>query len=314
MPEDPGFNGNRWMNEASKLLVKMGWDKIGDSNIDVEGSDGHKHGLDSIFRYEVLPESGWEGFFIEAKYYSKNSFNLGKLQDWVKTINQKILDIRRSEDLYRRFPVLKEENVKVRNGMLAIWIHDLNGNDDFSKDFRSAMRSLNTPHGRGLVGRINRLFIFNNQSILKICSLIDTVSGYLNETNIPQSQFNYWYPATKLLPAMSSTTITIEYALSKIVFGKIKNSNSYKGEKNLVFYFGPRDYDSYDKLRNALSLYQFIDNQVPLVIFNYQDDEEFRKIKPDVEKLFHSDGIPAVELRSMIRYSNLPPWMTDETR
>lgn len=314
MPEDPSFNGGRWNNEASKLFAKMGWEKIGDSNIDVEGTDGHQHGLDSVFRYEITPGFGWEGIFAEAKYYSKKSFQMGKLQDWIKTINQKMLEIKRSDDFYQRFPTLKEGNTQLRNGILAIWIHDLNGDLGFHEDFRSAMRAVSVPHGRGIPGRINRMFVVGNEAILRICSLIDTLKDYKHEAGLEENNVSFWYPATKTSPAISSKILTIELVFSKFVLAKAKALNTRFGERNLVMYNGPRDYDSYLKLREALLLYQFVDNQVPLTIFNYQDDEDFRKIKPDVEKLYKAAGYPDVEFRGMTKFAGLPTWMKDETR
>ena len=315
MPEDQGFNGDRWNKEASKLFAKMGWEKIGDSNIDVEGTDGHQHGLDSIFRYKDVSEFVWEGVFIEAKNYSKLSFKTSKLHDWVKSINQKMLETRRSDDLFRKFPKLSEDKVQLRNAILSIWIKDLNGDMEFRKDFVNAMQSVNLSHGRGSPGRINRMFVLENDSILKICSLIDSIKAYTTENHIEENRVNYWYPATKSSLAISSKTLTIQYAFSKFVLVKVRGAVG-RVDNNLVLYFGSRNYDDYAILREALSLYQFIDNQVPLTIFNYQDDEEFRKIRSEVEKLFinSESEYPEVQFRTMTKYSGLPGWMQDETR
>jgi len=314
MPEDPGFNGGRWNSEASKFFSRMGWEKIGDSNMDFEGTDGHKHGIDSIFRYELTPGLGWEGVFLEAKYYSKNSFQTSKLQDWIKTINQKILEIKRADDFYQRFPRLREGTTLLRNGILTIWFHDLNGDQDFLNELKSSMRSISVPHGRGIPGRINRLFVIENEMILRVCSLVDTLKEYRNEVGLEEGHIKYWYPATKTSPAIASNILSIEAIFSKFIFAKAKAIQTRFGERNLVLYYGTRDFNSYEKLREALLLYQFVDNQVPLTIFNYQDDEDFRKIKSEVEKIFKSAGFPEVEFRGMNKLAAIPTWMRDETR
>lgn len=314
MPEDPGFNGSRWNNEASKLFSKLGWEKIGDSNIDIEGTDGLQHGLDSIFRYEVTQGLGWEGIFVEAKYYSKKSFTTRKLQDWVKLINQKMLELRRSEDLYQKFPMLKDDRVQLQNGILTIWIRDLNGDEKFYADFKNALREIYVVHGRGIPGRINRLFVIENYHILKLCSIIDTVKDFRYEADLGENEINFWYPATKNSPAISSKSLTIQYVFSKFIFLKAKKLTTNQRDRNIVMYFGSRDFDNYVKLKEALLLYQFFDNQIPLTIFNYQDDENFRKIMPEVEKVYRNTGYPEVEFRTMTRFDGLPAWMKDKTR
>ena len=69
MPEDQGWNGDRWTEEASALLKRLGWEKIADSNIDIEGTDGLWHGIDALFRYEDGFSSYKQGVFLEAKRY-----------------------------------------------------------------------------------------------------------------------------------------------------------------------------------------------------------------------------------------------------
>ncbi len=309
MPEDQGVNGDRWTNEASRFLVRLNWEKVADSNIDIPGVDGREHGIDAMFTYKLLPNDESEGVFLEAKNYSKDSFKIGMLQDWVNVINQKILDIKRSEEFYKKYPAFIN-GVKVRNGLLAIWINDLDNDKAFREKFTKALVSISVPRGR--LGRINRLFILTNDNILRLCSLIDTI-GKLKSTDQSQdNEYYFWYPATNRTSAIYSNVLNLEYMYSKFVFVKVGSKGLRPSDRNVVCYFGARDVQSYSKLRDAMLLYQFVSNNNQLTIYSYQDDKDFRKIKPDVEKLFTDIGSQKVDFCEMNAFSRLPGWIKDE--
>jgi hypothetical protein len=52
-------------------------------------------------------------------------------------------------------------------------------------------------------------------------------------------------------------------------------------------------------------------NHSRLRLYIYQRDDDFRKIEPDVNKLFNELENVEFELKNMDVYSDLPSWMKD---
>jgi hypothetical protein len=318
MPEDEGVNGDRWNAEMSRLLCRIGWDKVADSNIDIEGSDGYKHGIDALFKYiDGFHPQQYEGVFLEAKRYKTSSFNAAKIRDWVPRFDEKIRELRISEKFCRQYPEMEKTNP--RNGILAIWFHDTDNYTKFSPKFKETLCSVQTPSRRGGPSLLNRLFIIENEGILRLTSLIQSINDWNSSKQTSDqidAKIKFLYPSSVSLgaPIQELPVLNFEYMYSKFILSRSQelDGNSIK-TADIVFYFGALNMYSFYRLKQALLLFNILNSVNNFYLYTYQRDDEFRKIRPDVEKLFKKNGPSRICIKSMDRHADLPSWMSDDT-
>jgi len=100
MAEDQGVNGDLWNDQATKLLEAFKWETIGDSNVDLINDIGEKHGVDRLAIYKESHKSDSNEFVVvEAKRYKTTSFKHDSLDIWVKTLDNKITNLKNSVEL-----------------------------------------------------------------------------------------------------------------------------------------------------------------------------------------------------------------------
>lgn len=312
MAEDQGQNGDRWTEEASVLLSHLGWEKIADSNIDIEGSDGLQHGIDSLFRYEDGFSSSKQGVFLEAKRYQTSSFRVAKLNDWVTCLDNKILELRRSEEFNKIYPAMAK--TVPQNGLLVVWFHDTDNYRNFSSNFVTALLSVRTPRKRNVMS--NRLFVLANDDILRMASLVSEIEQWnqKHQTNGFESKLKFFYPSIVEQGLVSNELpiLNLEYIFSKFILATAQVlENGVPKLVYIVFYFGELAFNSFKRLKQALLGINIPKSHSQLLLYTYQRDDEFRKIKPDVEKLFTQLENVTFEIRSMNHFSDLPNWMKD---
>ncbi len=310
MAEDQGINGDQWTEHAAELLRKLGWEKVADSNIDIVGSDGLKHGIDALFKYEDGARVIREGIFVEAKNYATTSFSSSKIKDWVTILDEKIDSLRKSADFYKDYPAMS--NTKARNGLLVMWFNDIKKFDNFKPKLLDAMASVSVPRSRSSRGS-NRLFVMANDDILRLCSTVNAIQDWEKHySKDGSSNIQFIYPSNFKKPVQQLSALNLEYMYSKFVIARSEQTSkdSHK-TTDIVFYFGKNNTESYASLRDGLLTMNVINRSNELFIYQYNRDVEFRKIKPDVEKLFAEEGYPEVALRSMEQLADLPTWMID---
>ena len=76
MAEKQGKLGDNWNDYSNRLVQDMGWQHIGDKNMDLKGSDGDEYGVDSILKYKVAGHDVMQTVLLESKRYSKDSITL----------------------------------------------------------------------------------------------------------------------------------------------------------------------------------------------------------------------------------------------
>lgn len=311
MPEDQSVNGDRWTEHASLLLKRLGWQKIADSNIDIEGSDGLKHGIDALFRYEDGHSTTDQGVFLEAKRYQTSSFREEKIQDWISVLDQKIHDLRHSEEFNWRYPAMTDTNPQ--NGILMLWFHDHINYHQFFPKLNAALLAAKPPQGRK--ARTNRLFVLSNYDILRLASLASTFEQWANDNELVR-ELKYFYPSRieQNLPFRELPVLSLEYMFSRFVIAKAVKQSSTGPENILVVcYFGELDYPSFAMLKKALLLHNLLPGeQSHLYLYHYKRDDEFRKIEPDVKALFQVGSTSKITLKPMEIYGDLPPSMYPE--
>jgi hypothetical protein len=299
MAEDQGVNGDIWNEEAGALLKLFNWESVGDSNIDIENVEGGKHGIDKMFQYRDSRRGTLkQGVFVEAKRYKTTSFTHAEFQKWLYALDKKIGNLRNAEDLHETYPDIS--NAILRNGLIVIWFSDIENYGAFRQKFCDSLQKLKTP--ASTKKESNKIFIWENDQILRLASVIDTIEKY--EYKNKRELFLY-YPSSERFKNAGerSKVLTLDYIMSRFIFAEsVDKGVEYK----IVFYFGPLKIEYFKTLKEALLQNDYLVQHKPLLLCLYERDENFRKIKPDVEKLFNGINF---EMKDMNRFSDLPEFM-----
>jgi len=307
MAEDQGVNGDRWTEQGSALLDRLGWEKIADSNIDLDGTEGLKHGIDALFKYSNGSKLHDEGIFFEAKYYLTTSFSPAKIQDWIYVLDEKINSLARSEKFLQDYPDMSE--AKARNGLLFLWFKDVRNFYNVVPTLEKALSDVTLPRAK-TTRKSTRLFVMSNYDLLRLAALINSVGDWNRDKK--NGELKFLYPSRKNTPVQESSTLTLEYMYSKFILARADEGDKRNNNRpDVVFYFGEHNINSYLTLRAALLSMQIIQQKSKLYIYQYIRDENFRKIMPDVTKLFQEEGYPEVEFRYMDQMADLPTWMAN---
>jgi len=301
MAEDQGVNGDRWNNELTKLLESLGWTTLGDSNMDLPNEREKEHGVDRVFTYlNSFRHGRSEAVIVEAKNYLTTSYKADNIDTWIKTLDNKISNLKNSGSLYEMFPVL--ETMPFRSGVIAIWFSNVEVYPAFKKD--KFLPSLRNVKMNRKMGDSNLIYVLENDAIMKLASLSMAVSE-INRDKLTAEQFQFFYPADNAQAARSSTELALNYFTAKFILGEYIDTNSV--ENKVVFYMGKLDIPSFERLRQALYNVGYLHQKKPLKIYTYErEDSFFRKIEPEIPKLF--DEQP-VEMREMEAINKIPTFM-----
>lgn len=305
MAEDQGVNGDKWTEQASRLFKALKWEKIADSNIDVPGSDGLKHGIDAMFKFkDGFNPDKYQGVFLEAKRYKTTSFQKNKLDDWINKIDEKIRDIRRSQEFFNTYPEMNE--VQINNAVLAVWFHDQENFNSYATKFAEALQEVRSPRGRGAT-TVNNLFVITNDKILQLASICDAMNSMENTDKF--KNLNYFYPSSAGhgFPIQEIPVLNFKYMFSKLIF--VKGQNADGDNCDIIFYLGNIDIHSFKRVKEALLTFDMLNASNNLIIFKYKRSDDFRKIEPDVKKIFTDEGPKRIEIKDMNLYSHLPHWI-----
>ncbi|MDB5287330.1 MAG: hypothetical protein JWR05_2279 [Mucilaginibacter sp.] len=297
MAEDQGVNGDLWNDQANNLITKFNWESIGDSNIDLPNDNGSVSGVDRLYKYiDSLKTNTLEGVIVEAKRYKTDSFTSGSLQSWIVTLDKKLNNLKNSSELQEKFPDFS--NMPLRTGIIMIWFHNVHDYYLYKSTFKKY--ALNVKLNRKNLSS-NKIYVFENDGILKLASLYISIKELNDKIN---NRLRFYYPSVDLNPAKRSEVLNINYMISKFILADFIDNDGV--ENKVVFYFGGLNIESFQRLKHALISYSYIDNDKPLIIYTYmRDDEEFRKVKIEVIKLFKEH----IELREMELLINLPTFM-----
>jgi hypothetical protein len=299
MAEDQGVNGDIWNEEASRLLSLLGWIKIGDRNIDIQGTDNNMYGVDTLLKYQDPRVSAVStGVLMEAKRYKTTSFKSNNLTEWVKRLDTKLGKIKNSKNFYETYHQMEDSDI--RTGIILIWFSDTEEYDrEFKLKFQEALLNTKISHKQRISG-YTRIFVMSNEHILRLCSLIRSIKDF-SEISKGALQFHYPHSDNFRTPQDSSQVLTIEYMYSKFILAESKSD--YEEGIRVVFYFGRLNMASFRRLKGALYEFNFMSKKNKAVIYLYQRDDEFRKIEPEVISLF--DGID-LSIKKMDLLQDIP--------
>ena len=139
--EDQHYNGDIWNQEIVRLFQKFGWNRIGDFDMDVVGSDNSKMGIDTVLMFDTPLKSKPQLAILEAKRYLTTSFSKALLQEWLNRLDSKLLKLRNSDRFYDRFPVARDFTMS-DTGIIAVWFSDTENYKDFHPKFLECLRQV----------------------------------------------------------------------------------------------------------------------------------------------------------------------------
>lgn len=305
MAEDSQYKGELWNKRAIKLLNLFSWDMIGDSGMDLEGSDGEKYGIDSLYSFKDPAKDIPESLILEAKSYKTTSFSKSKLQEWIDRLNIKILELRNSEYLIERFPIFKDIST-LKIGLIFIWFDDIENYKEYRQKFLEILSEIKVSSRTFRNGVYNKIYVIDNDLISKLCSLY-TVVRQFNEN------FKFYYPSAFIheRAVQRSAVLSLDYFFSKFILGQLKSSGK-RYDTNIVFYWGELDVRSFEMLKSILKSYSFVDQEFKLVIYKYKrDDDEFRKILPQIKKSYENENIE-FDIKDMNSCTELPTFIIND--
>lgn len=296
--EDQNVNGNIWNKQATELLTRLGWKRVGDHDIDLKGSDKDKYGVDTLMTFETPLKSMPQSVILEAKRYLTTSFQAGHLQTWVKRLDEKLVALRESGDLFEMFPEL-EECTAFNVGLLVIWFSDIDEYKQFRPKFLQALEKVNVSWRERKAGK-SAIFVIDNMRITRLCALEKAVKEL-------GDSFEFTYPPAYNDRSLEQTskTLTVEYMFSDVVIGSFMNTQ----EESVVFYFGENNTKSFTMLKNALTRTSVWKKGKPLHLYLYNSDIDLRKIKPSIENLFA--GIGSINIKFMESNNDIPSYLKD---
>lgn len=305
MAEDSQYKGELWNKRAIKLLNLFSWDMIGDSGMDLEGSDGEKYGIDSLYSFKDPAKDIPESLILEAKSYKTTSFNKSKLQEWIDRLNVKILELRNSEYLIERFPIFKDIST-LKIGLIFIWFDDIENYKVYRPKFLEILSEIKVSSRTFRNGVYNKIYVIDNDLISKLCSLYTVIKEF-------NKNFKFYYPSAFIheRAVQRSAILSLDYFFSKFILGQLKSSGK-RYDTNIVFYWGELDMRSFEMLKSILKSYSFVDQEFKLVIYKYKrDDDEFRKILPQIKKSYENENIE-FDIKDMNSCTELPTFIIND--
>lgn len=291
--EDQSVNGSIWNKQASTLLDQLGWDVVSDHDIDIKGSDEKKHGVDTLMTYKTPLKVRPQSVILEAKRYETKNFHAKLLQEWIDTLDKKLVTLRNSADLFELYPRLEECSV-FDVGVIVIWFYDVDNYKTFRPKFLEALKTVNVSTRERKAGR-SSIFVLDNTRILRLCALKKAVD------KLGDSFYFRYAPAFQSgKPDEPIKTLTIEYIFSDVVLGSLKTDK----EESVVFYFGDNNMRSFEMLKSALRSTFVWKKDSPLHLYLYNSEIEVRKIIPRIKDLF--DEVGTVDVQFMETNNDLP--------
>lgn len=304
MAEDQGVNGAIWNDQMAKLLTRFGWEQVGDSEIDVPTEDDKDRGIDRVFKYldSRRNAKSERTVYCEAKRYKITNISQSRLDDWIATLNTKLTKTRNSPEFIETYPSL--DGTDISSGIITIWFHGSSADyEKFRARFLEMLEAAKLPNAMRSQSP-NNIYVIDNYDVLRLASLSVAIEEFERD-KATEVKFHYPHSDNFDNPVSRNRVLSLDYMFSKVVLAEALVSGK---TELLVFYFGTLSVNAFKRLRSLLGDVGFIDQDKPLTIYRYAEDDDFRKIEPEIRKLFEK-----IELRlaEMEYFSRLPTFMRE---
>lgn len=299
--EDQHYNGDVWNREAFALLKMFGWKRIGDYDMDVQGEDGKKMGIDTIVSFQTPLKAKPQLAVLEAKRYETKSFNKALLQEWIERLDKKLLKLRNSAPFVEKFPVVDECTVS-DTGVIAIWFSDTDNYKSFYPKFQETLTQVSVSTRIRKAG-VNKIYVIDNTRFMRLFALQNAIRS-IKEQVSGEFKFSYSPRYISNEPLARQDTLTIEYIFSDVVFAELKQSQN---TVSYIFYFGQLDINSFQLVKNAYSKTLLWDKSIAINLYVYNTDDEFRKIEEDIKNEVF--GGFSISIKKMACNNNIPDYL-----
>lgn len=256
MAEKQGKLGGSWNECARRLLKKLGWDFVGDSDMDLPGIDMKEYGIDSILKYTVAGKTTMQTVLLESKRYAMDSIKAGTLQQWLERFHKKMSMLRNSKEFLKEFDEL-EYCSPTNLGVVMVWVHDA---DESYLNGTFQRYCENTIINTGGRGSYSRIMVLDNRRIVKLCAMVEALEKY--------DEYNFIYPSGIVDndAIVENKVLTIEYMMSDIIIAECRKGRK---QSSVVFYYGKMTEPFVNVLMEFLKVYQRVDSKRPLEIYYY---------------------------------------------
>jgi len=309
MPEEEPFSGNRWNRRVNVFLSALGWRQIGDSNVDIAcGQCGRKHGLDSVFVYEV-PGQPPQMVLVEAKLRKWRDAGPAKIQQWCESLLQKIDHVPYAPDFLRKFPLPK--GVSCDTGLIILWIND---EDQFDPhQWVQRLRTVKVPEYRK---NPKRVFVLANHQILSLCAIATQLRG-LGNSDDSLRELSFYLPSYGRFNSTVTDILPLEYIYSKLIFARAEKTYHIKHSTtqhtvDIVFYTGAVDSDSLDLLFKAVRRLQLGANERDLYLYFAQPTDAERSALAQFRRELRNGISGELKMESLTLPATLPGWLSHE--
>lgn len=299
--EDQHYNGDIWNHEAFALLKKFGWSRIGDYDMDLQGNDGGKMGIDTILKFETPLKNQPQLVILEAKRYETRNFNKSLLQDWIEKLDKKLIKLRNSEYFVEKFPDVDNCTI-VDTGVIALWFSDIDNYNSFYPKFRDALAQISVSNRTRRAG-VNKIYVIENTRFMRLFALYNAINNIEDKET---KEFNFTYSPRYIddNPITRQKVLTIECIFSDIIFAESRHMGEVT---SYIFYFGQLNLNSFRLLKNAYSKTALWDKSIKIILYVYDADAEFRKIENDIKTTIF-DGF-TLQIMKMARNNNIPEFL-----
>ena len=261
MAERQGKLGDSWNECACHLLRLLGWQHIGDTNVDLPGCDGKDYGIDSVMKYSVTGKKTMQTVLVESKRWSKNSIQSGTMQDWMERFKKKLSALRNSQKLMDEYPEL-EDCTPTNLGIIMCWVHDA---DEYylATQFQGYLTNIKI-NSKPSKSSFSRIMLIDNRRIIKLCAMIDALKKY--------TSYKFAYPSGIVDNDVVglNTVLSVEYMMSDVIIADAVKDNEVC---SIAFYFGEMTESAMNSLLELLKTYQRVRENTPLVI-HYSDNSD----------------------------------------
>lgn len=309
MPEEEAFSGNRWNRRVNVFLSALGWQQIGDSNVDIACSQCRKnHGLDSVFVYELKGQAP-QLVFVEAKERKwKNAYKT-EIEKWCAELSEKIEHVPYSPDFVRKFPI--PPGASYNTGLIPLWISDVSNFD--SDQFSQRLRAVKLPEYRR---NPKRIFVLSNQQILFLTAIKEELHR-LEDASGDFHDVSFYLPAYGRFSSTVTHTLPLEYIYSKLIFATAKKRYEEKrGDSwhpiDIAFYTGAVDYESLDFLRLALRRFDVGAKKHDLYLYFAHSIDAERSPVAQFQRELKGDISGDLEIKRLTLSATLPGWLSYE--